>query len=422
MTTAVGPGLRAREGEARPSLVDIAAFAAAVLLLLIYSQGWEFPLTGGVEETTEDAFVRTLFLPAYAAGVFLFALGPWRVTRALTRQPLLVALVAIAAISIFWSVSPEQTERRIFALVLTTLGGVTLAARYSWARLAEVIALVFALLAVLSLITCVFIPSIGRMSELYPGAWRGLWPEKNGFGGNMALGAVLCAAAAMLNPRRASPWWGMAALSVLLVVMSSSKTSLVSLFLGFGAVILVGAVRRGAVASVVATWAAVVAVALVAGFTVFASNTFFGLLGKEATLTGRTKLWAAVWRQIAQRPWQGYGYAAIWDETDQWGPLAWITKDAGFRAHHAHNTWLEQWLALGVPGLAAWVGFYLQTLTANVVALYREKGAYLALPFFVVYTLMSLTESVAVTYNDLRWVIFVALAAKLALPDETASA
>ena len=51
------------------------------------------------------------------------------------------------------------------------------------------------------------------------------------------------------------------------------------------------------------------------------------------------------------------------------------------------------------------------------VALYRSRGAYLALPFFVIFSLTSLTESIAVVYNDMRWVIFVALAVKLALPD-----
>jgi O-antigen ligase len=91
--------------------------------------------------------------------------------------------------------------------------------------------------------------------------------------------------------------------------------------------------------------------------------------------------------------------------------------DAGFRPRHAHNAWLEQWLAIGVPGLAAWACLFGQTLVANIVALYRDKGAYLALPFFVVFALTSLTESIAVQYNDMRWVLFVALAVKLALPD-----
>ena len=41
----------------------------------------------------------------------------------------------------------------------------------------------------------------------------------------------------------------------------------------------------------------------------------------------------------------------------------------------------------------------------------------IALSFFVVYALSTLTESIAVVYNDMRWVIFVALAVKLFLPD-----
>ena len=417
MTTIAAPRYEQPRTGAASGLVETLAFAAAVFLLLTHSQGWELPLTGGGDETSDSGLIRTLFLPAYGAAVLLMALSPWDTARSLIRQPFLVALFAIACLSLFWSVSPDQTQRRIFALGFTTLGGVVLGARYSWARLAEILGTTFAILAVISLFTGLFIPSIGRMADLFPGAWRGLWPEKNAFGSNMAQGVVICAAAALLNPRRAGLWWSMAGLSFGLILMSTSKTSLVGMMLGLMALLLVGAVRRGPASSVAASWSALVGLFLVAGFVFFASDVLFGLLGKDATLTGRTKIWSAIMRQINERPWTGFGYAAIWDETDQWGPLAWITHDAGFRAHHAHNSWLEQWLSMGVPGLAAWAGFYLQTLGANVVALYRDRGAYLALPFFVVYSLMTLTESIAVVYNDMRWVIFVALAVKLAMPD-----
>lgn len=416
MTASARVPARAVEAP-RASLVGAAGFAAAVLMLLVYSQGWVRPLTGGGDESQDSGLIRALYLPAYAAAVGLMALGPLGVMRATLRQPFLIALMLIAGVSYVWSVSPDQTERRIFALAFTTLGALVLAARFRWAELAEVMAASFAILAVASVFTGLFVPSIGRMSDSFPGSWRGLWIEKNTFGSDMGQGAVLCAAAALLNPRRARLWWTMAAVSTALVLLSTSKTSLISLMLGFAALGLVGLVRRGPVAGVAGAWIAIVAMATIASFAIFASDAVFSLLGKDATLTGRTRIWAGVWREIQQRPWQGFGYGAIWDETNDWGPLAWITKVAGFRAHHAHNSWLEQWLSLGIGGLAAWIGLYVQTLAANVVALYRHKGAYLALPFFVVYSLTTLTESIAVTYNDLRWVIFVALAAKLALPD-----
>jgi len=386
-------------------------------MLLIYSQGWELPLVGGGDETADSELLRTLFLPAYAVGVALMALTPWRLVQGLARQPFLIAIMIVVALSIFWSVSPDQTSRRIFALLFTTLGGVVLAVRYDWARLAEVLATAFAILAFCCLFTGLFVPSIGRMTDIFPGAWRGIWEEKNSFGDNMALGAALCAGAAILNPKRAAFWWGSAMLSFLLMIMSTSKTSLVSELIGAAALALVWAVRRGRASSVAASWTVVTAVFGAIAVMTFAADSVFGLLGKDATLTGRTQIWAAVIRQIKERPWQGFGYAAIWDNTDKWSPLAWITHDIGFRAHHAHNSWLEQWLSLGVAGLVAWSAFYLQTLVANIVALYRDKGAFVALPFFVIYSLTSLTESIAVVYNDVRWVIFVALAVKLAMPD-----
>jgi exopolysaccharide production protein ExoQ len=143
---------------------------------------------------------------------------------------------------------------------------------------------------------------------------------------------------------------------------------------------------------------------------------FFAILGKDATLTGRTKIWAAVMREIEDRPWLGYGYHAVWGDKSGWGPFAWISKNAGFQAQHAHNSWLEQWLGMGLLGLVAWGLFYLQAMALAVIAVFRDRGALLAFPFLVVFSLVALTESIAVTYNDFRWVLFVAFAAKLAFP------
>ena len=396
---------------------DVIGVASAAFLFLIYSQFWVFPLFGEEITATSGGLVRLFYPPAYLASLVLLFLAPGRTAAAAIRQPFLLILMAIVAASVFWSISPDQTVRRVVAICFTTLGAVAIGAQYRWAVISEILGGCFAFLAVLVLVVCVAVPSLGVMQELFPGAWRGLWPEKNALGGNMAMGLVVLAAAGALNPRRAKIWWGFAALALFLVLMSTSKTSLLSLLVGLAALLFVAIARRGRVTGVAMVWLGALGVLAAIGVGVFAADAVLGLLGKDATLTGRTKIWAAAMRQIELRPWTGYGYGAVWDEAGAWGPLAWIVKQAGFRPQHAHNAWLEQWLGLGVFGLGAFCLFYLQALASAALAIFRDRGALLAVPFLAVYSLVSMTESVAVTYHDFRWVLFVIVAVKLAWPD-----
>ena len=411
-----------RPAAQRLTAASMIAFAAAVLMVIIYTQCWMMALQGDKGEATDSSLVRAMFFPAYACSVLLLALSPGEVLRTLLRQPLLVLILWVVGASVLWSISPDQTLRRAIALVFTTLGGVILAARWKWAGLAEIMATAIGITAVLSLIVCLFVPSFGRMHELFPGAWRGLWVEKNALGNMMTIGFMACAAAAVLEPRRARLWWPTAGLCLVLVAASTSKTSLVSCLLGCCGFALVWIMRRGPAGRVIGTYGAVVGLLIVGFVVLVASNVVLAALGKDATLTGRTQIWSAVMRRIQDRPWLGYGYGAVWDDTSPWAPLAWIIKQAGFRPGHAHNSWLEQWLGLGVVGLTAWALYFTETCTRAIVALYRSPGAWLAVPFLLVYAMTSLTESIAVIFNDCRWLFFVAIAARLAMPDEPAPA
>jgi len=398
-----------------PSLLTM---GAAVLMLLIYSAGWQLPLFGEKADESASGILRVAFLPAYALSFFLILGKPWNIVRATIRQPFLVILMCIVAASITWSIQPDVSIRRGFAVACTTLSGLTLASRFRWVDLAKAFSITYCILIVASYVVCIALPRIGVMTELFPGAWRGLWMEKNSLGGLMALGCcLLCATALLDQPKRMGLWLSFAALSVGLMLMSQSKTSLASLMLGLMALAFVWICQRGPAYGAAATWAGVTGFLLLAAFIVFASDVFFHLLGKDATFTGRTQIWTAAIRQIELRPWLGYGYAAVWGDKSGWGPLAWIVHDAKFTPQHAHNSWIEQWLGMGFFGLGAWGLFYLQTMAVALIAVYRDRGAMLAFPFLVVFTLVSLTESIAVVYNDFRWVIFVALAAKLAFSD-----
>lgn len=418
MTTQVADvGSQAAAPARAATTLDVVAWLATVAMLLLYSQAWLVPVFGETVAVQEGGLVRALYFPAYAVGIFLLTLKPGASLAGLIRQPFLIVLLGIVVASIAWSVSPDQTLRRAVAVGFTTAGAVALGARWRWPAFAETLAFTFGLLTIGSLLAGLFLPSIGRMSNDFPGSWRGLWLEKNTFGGEMAFALLIFAAAGVLRPERRRLWFSLSFIALAMLLASTSKTSLVALMLGAAAFFLVLLVRRGGAVAVIATYAAVVALIALIAAVILSPDVFLDLLGKDATLTGRTKIWAAVMRQIELRPWLGYGYGAVWSEDTGWGPLAWIVKQAGFKPEHAHNSWLEQWLGMGLAGLSAWALYYLTTLGRAIMAMFTSRGALVALPFLVVYSMITLTESVAVSYNDLRWVIFVAFSIRLALPD-----
>ncbi len=394
------------------------AFGLAVFIVLTFSQSWMTAL--GSDGKSEPGFIRVLYFPAYLCALALVAMRPERVLSAMVRTPLLWVLMGVVVASVSWSIDPGMTSRRAVAVIFTTLGGVVIASRYDWPELMEVMATAFGVLAVGSLFVAVAVPGFGVMHEIFPGAWRGLWADKNALGGYMAQGFAIFVSAAVLNPRHRLRWAGFACLAFLLVLASTSKTSLVALILGLGAITFVALVKRGPAMAVAATFLAMVGALALACFIVFASDVFFALLGKDATLTGRTAIWAGIIRQVETRPWTGFGYGVVWSDRSGWGPYAWISHDAKFTAQHAHNSWLETWLGVGYIGLAVWVLLFVETWVKALWAAYTNPGGWFAAPFLVIYTISTMTESVAFIYHDFIWVMFAIIASRLAMPGSVA--
>jgi O-antigen ligase len=126
------------------------------------------------------------------------------------------------------------------------------------------------------------------------------------------------------------------------------------------------------------------------------------ILGRRPDLTDRTLIWAAT-SKIAGNPWVGVGYQSFW----LGDRLTEVWKTTGAHLIQAHNGYLEQYLNLGVIGVALVVammalGFY---RVRNLLA--RDYGTgVLMFSFIIVVALYNYTEASFYAVNNL-WLLFV---------------
>jgi exopolysaccharide production protein ExoQ len=425
MTAVAGLAASPRPARAWPSLLGDTSEARATYLLalfvvLLFTGVWLKPLTGYTTVPMDSPLIRGIYYPGYLAGLAIAALGVRQTWRGVWRAPLLWALVVFAFASAHWSIDKSITERRALALALSTFAAAAIGARLDWRRLTTMLALAYALIGVGNFLAAALLPSFGRMQLDFPGVWSGLFIEKNGLGGFEAEAAVVCAAAALVDRPRRWAWVAAVGLAVFLLLESRSKTSLVAFMVGASALVFAAAVRRGPMLAVAASFLAVTAGGVLAALVALAPDVPLALLGKDATLTGRTRIWAAVLRQIHLRPNTGYGYGAIWSDTSGHGPVAWIITQIELRPTYAHNGWLDLWMALGIYAVWLCAAMLAVTWAVAIWATYRRRDAYLALPMVAMFTLNNLTESQLLAYNEIVWMLFVMVATRLAAPDALA--
>ena len=385
--------------------------ALAFLILIVFSEGILPRLVSNEELAEGSPFLRYVWLPLYAA---IFVGLVWKfqsIAQACLRLPFLMALLAVCAFSFLWSIDPGLSQRRSLAIIMTSAGGLYLGTRYNWQTMLRLLGLLWLVVGVTSFITALALPEFGRSQDIHTGAWMGLYYEKNQLGGHMARAAIFSVFLSLMDRRFRMVWAAMAVLSAALVLLSTSKTALLGLLLGLG-VLAVGAwMKRGIRTSLATIWIGVISVSALAGLFLIAPDLVFDLLGRDASLTGRTDIWVTLVDYIEQRPLLGYGYGAFWaPESD---PGNWVRETLQWEAPTAHNGWLEVAVGLGLIGLFLLTLDFMMTITRAILASVGTWTGVFALAFCVQFFLFSLSESASLQQNSIVWLIYVALAAKL---------
>ena len=351
---------------------------------------------------------RGAYWLAYLFTITQVLIRPKQLFRAASRNPFVIGVLLIAGMSFAWSIDPSTTIRRTFAFGMWTLFGLYLASRYDTKQLLQLLGIALGLLALMSLATGIALPGYGREAGFDAGSWRGVFSTKNTLGEMMLLAAVVFGTFASRRGRARMP--AMLGLVFAVALIALAKATAALLIVGVLAItipVVLTFRRNNAAAALI--FASLLGLSAAASISVAQDETVLSMLGKDATLTGRTVLWANIVQRIEERPVLGYGYGAFWAPTGTESER--VRTAIGWDTPHSHNGLLDMWLDFGLVGVLTLLAGYLLAIRRAWWALRKsiEVEGVWAMSFLVMLFLENTTES-SITQSLLIWVVFVAVA------------
>ena len=319
----------------------------------------------------------------------------------------LVLLTFFCAASTAWSEDPAVTLRKSVAILGTTLFGALFALEFEVRSQLRILAAVLASAALASVIAQFWFSARFSPTETAGAAWNGVFSHKNVLGRNMGLGVVafLSIAKRKLTSVITSVL-GIGACFTLIAAAHSQTALVVALAI----LLLTGAFAVARLPWREALAAAVLSAALLFPTVCFAvanNSRLVTMLGRDATLTGRSHIWTLAAQALTEHAWLGHGYGAFW-----WiAPRSFqIIALLGYSTPHAHNGFLDIGLQLGIIGLVMFFVSWTDALRRAICRAQASPGcangwSLLYLSFLLFY---SFTESSLLAPNSLLWILYAA--------------
>ena len=286
------------------------------------------------------------------------------------------------------------------------------AMRFSLKDQVKLVAWAFAIGALLSIVFALAIPDIGIHRLDHPGAWKGIYDYKNTFGSMMVLSSLAFFLLPIDKPIHRLYQWAGFGLSLILMLLSTSKTSLV---LSILLVLILSFYRnfrwRGKV-SVIFLDIGILILGCVSLIVFGEWVTILSGLGKDPTLTGRTPMWGVALTQLQERPWLGFGRNAFWAGGSKYALAAGQAVSQNFIPPHAHNGFIDLALDVGL------LGFSLFLISFAIAYFWALKQAYAArnsediwpLAVLMFLAMNNITESYLLRLANIYWVLYITIA------------
>lgn len=382
------------------------------LLSLIARQAVYFtgpaPSAAAYQNGAAVAGARGSHLYLYVDMLFLLGfvlVGYRQVWASLRRNPLILALLALAACSAFWSTSPIITLQMCVQVSLCTLFACYLAGRFTIEYLMRLLIFMGVAAALLSILFVFALPSYGVFQGYDGAAWQGICDHKNTLGLSMAFLLTPVFFTSSYSLRRKQAY---ALLLLFLIYESQSRgawldTAGMLLFVAW--LRIVRRLRARELAPIILMSVAIVVAILALG--VYFWPMLAQSIGKDASMTGRTGIYIEVWRSIMKHPILGYGFGAFWTASNAESQRIALTlrwPNIGY----AESGFLDYALETGLLGVGLLIAFIAKTSFQGIRLLRSQQYSPRIGWFLTVLLLAMLTNIDAgwfMTANTLDWVL-----------------
>lgn len=400
--------------------LDIAEKVFVVIGLTFFSGGFGVgtipgnPPTPGLIPAIVISLIRYF---VWFASTILIGLR-WKQSLAVaSKDKFLWILIILILQSYIWSDFQNLTYVEGREVWQMTSFALYFASRFTLKEQVQLIAITFGIGGILSTIVGAFFPATGQHIEDHPGAWKGIYDYKNTLGSMMIIGSLAFFLLPLNNLKtpirkkigRILKYSGIA-LFLAVVLLCTSKTSLVVYFLLVGILIFYGKYRWQGKITVIYLDISILVLGCV-GTLVFSNwvNILSGL-GKDHTMSGRTLMWEVMIQRIMERPWLGYGRGAFWVRASGYPAQVGGAVSHVFVAPHGHNGFLDLMLDVGLIGFTLFMICFLVAFARSLKRAYAAKSSedLWPLAFLLFLAMNNIMESYLLRLANIYWVLFVA--------------
>jgi exopolysaccharide production protein ExoQ len=396
---------------------DVEELWSIVLLILFAMGGYvPFAMKGLADPSAHSQFNTSASNPISQAMIIAMWLGtlvpvgrilPQLLSKSYAIRPLM-PYILLALASTLWSQDPVVSLRKLLSFVLTCIFAFYFAVRFPLHRQLKMVYTASSLIAISSVAMCLVAPKFSVDHSTHVGAWQGILAGKNA----LAMIMVIGLAAALVQQPKSTLQQGARAFMMLLfagvMFMAGSSGALVVIAVLWASLPLLNHLARyqQRTRALISVMLFIGGAGLVIGLVEYLPL-ILKLLNRDPTLTGRTDIWKAVLISIFKHPLLGYGYGAFW--LGLRGESANVVLAVKWAVPHAHNGFLDIWLALGGVGLACF-GYALLKACRRIWQILLSddlKASMWMISIVILVVTFNLDESNLISAPSVMWILLV---------------